>query len=798
MKTLSYSIASLLVLSVMILPAGLRAQGPTVASSFSIENSVGERVTLDIPNSGVVPYTIFFPAFPPTAGSLFYGTTSGGNTAWLAPGSLGSVLQIGLSGDPEWSMVNTLPNGSGTNTILVWDGTSWVSNPNFSSDPANGNTTIGGDLTVTGPNVNLPAGSISNTELENSSIAVNSGTGLSGGGTVPLGGSITLQNTGLLSASGIGSGIDVQTSAGAVTIENTGVTGLTAGNGIDLSGSTGSVTVSNTGILSILGTANQVNVSTVAGVATLSTPQDIHTGAAPTFAGMTLTGLSAGASNQVLIRNTTTNAVETRTIFTLPGGIGTNTTLIWDGTNWVENTAVTMSPTGDIATTGDLSADDATLGGTLTVNSGGDVVLPNGVIDNSELANSSINVSYGGGLSGDASVALGGTLNLNNSGVTGLTAGNGINLSGSTGNVTVTNTGILSVLGTANQVNVSTVAGVATLSTPQDIHTGAAPTFAGMTLTGLSAGTSNQVLIRNTTTNEVETRTIFTLPGGIGTNTTLIWDGTNWVENTSVTMTPSGDITTNGDLTVSGTSVTLPAGSIDNSELANSSVTVNAGTGMSGGGTVALGGSITLDNDGILSVSGTGSGIDVQTTGGAVTVENTGVTGLTAGNGINLSGSSGNVTVTNSGILSVVGTANQVNVSTVAGVATLSTPQNIHTDAVPTFDGMILDNLNNGSTATEVVVSNGGTLETRSLGSLVGGSGRVSTASATSGGSGWSMTITDAAVSASNSILLTYEDPTGSSNKSVHVTNRIVGTSFDVQFSGKPVTGSFVNYYILP
>ena len=59
------------------------------------------------------------------------------------------------------------------------------------------------------------------------------------------------------------------------------------------------------------------------------------------------------------------------------------------------------------------------------------------------------------------------------------------------------------------------------------------------------------------------------------------------------------------------------------------------------------------------------------------------------------------------------------------------------------------------------------------------------------------MTITDATVTATNSILLTYEDPAGGSNKSLHVVNRGAGT-FEVQFSGKPAAGSFVNYYILP
>ena len=65
------------------------------------------------------------------------------------------------------------------------------------------------------------------------------------------------------------------------------------------------------------------------------------------------------------------------------------------------------------------------------------------------------------------------------------------------------------------------------------------------------------------------------------------------------------------------------SGATSNAGLQNSSVTVTAGTGMSGGGAVALGSSVTLTN--------------------------AGVTSLTAGTGISLSGSTGGVTISSSG-----------------------------------------------------------------------------------------------------------------------------------------------------
>jgi hypothetical protein len=71
--------------------------------------------------------------------------------------------------------------------------------------------------------------------------------------------------------------------------------------------------------------------------------------------------------------------------------------------------------------------------------------------------------------------------------VSSLTAGAGINLSGSTGDITITNTGILGINGTANRVQVSSnVGGLVTLTTPQDLNTTANVTLYSLTVTDLS------------------------------------------------------------------------------------------------------------------------------------------------------------------------------------------------------------------------------------------------------------------------------------------------------------------------
>jgi len=97
----------------------------------------------------------------------------------------------------------------------------------------------------------------------------------------------------------------LNTSASPV-FESIGLTGLTEnalmyadGDGVltSLAAATnGQLAIGNTGnppsITGLTGTANQITVTNGAGSITLSTPQDIHAAATPTFAGLTLTGFT--------------------------------------------------------------------------------------------------------------------------------------------------------------------------------------------------------------------------------------------------------------------------------------------------------------------------------------------------------------------------------------------------------------------------------------------------------------------------------------------------------------------------
>lgn len=72
--------------------------------------------------------------------------------------------------------------------------------------------------------------------------------------------------------------------------------------------------------------------------------------------------------------------------------------------------------------------------------------------------------------------------------------------------------------------------------------------------------------------------------------------------------------TQNGHLATKSYVDSVAAGALSNS------ITINAGTGLSGGGQVTLGNSVTLTNAGVLSISGTSNQISVSTTNGQSTI----------------------------------------------------------------------------------------------------------------------------------------------------------------------------------
>jgi hypothetical protein len=182
-------------------------------------------------------------------------------------------------------------------------------------------------------------------------------------------------------------------------------------------------------------------------------------------------------------------------------------------------------------------------------------------------------------------------------------------------------------------------------------------TIDGSQLVALSVAngklTNSSITIAGTSTSLGGTISAATILSGTGTVS-----GSSQITFGSITGIPSGIVSGSAQITFSGISglPTLVSGSsqidltattnyasgiltrlnavgvfsgsaqvtgIGNAQLTNSSVTVTAGTGMSGGGAVSLGGTVTLTNAGVTSITtNTGLSSNVSATG-AVTITNT-------------------------------------------------------------------------------------------------------------------------------------------------------------------------------
>ncbi len=184
-----------------------------------------------------------------------------------------------------------------------------------------------------------------------------------------------------------------------------------------------------------------------------------------------------------------------------------------------------------------------------------------------------------------------------------LTAGNGISIdyNDGTGTLTIANTGVTSVLGTANEVDVSASAGAVTISLPSTINA-------------------------NTTGNA----------------------------NTATTLQNSRTISLGGDLSGSasfngGSDITITAAIQANSVALGTDTTgdyvagASAGNGISVSGSGGEGSNLTITNTGVLSLTGTANEVTVSASAGNITVglpDNVTVAGdLTVDGNLTVSGS---------------------------------------------------------------------------------------------------------------------------------------------------------------
>jgi len=333
-------------------------------------------------------------------------------------------------------------------------------------DVADFTITLGGDL----------SGSVTITDLANATLtasieansvalgtdttgnyvgSVTSGSGLSITGSIGEGSTIVLANDDKGSSQNIFKNIAITGGATVVADSNDDTVTFTAGTGVSLvaATSTDTITVTNTGVTQLAGTTNEITVSASTGSITLGLATN------PTVAGnLTVTGdLTVNGTtttlntetlsiedNIILLNGNVTSSPSANAGIEVERGTSANASLYWDETadKWYVNDSTTSKA---IALVG-----DATFNTFSTFTDGSNSATPDS--------------------SSDTFTFTGGT---------------GISVAINTGadSLTVTNEGVRTLAGTADQVTVSASTGAVTLSLPQSINTTSTPTFSALTLT---------------------------------------------------------------------------------------------------------------------------------------------------------------------------------------------------------------------------------------------------------------------------------------------------------------------------
>ena len=177
---------------------------PRIANNFTLTNSLisdnGTQVAignLSIDSSGIISFA-GSQTFPGT-GSV--NSVSSGNS-FIAIGGTGANPTVSLNTTATDARYLQLGGGTMTGPITFANGQTFPGTGTVTSVNTGAGLT-GGPITGAGT-ISIPNSGVTNAMLQNSSLTVNSGSGLSGGGTVALGGVLTLNNTGVLSVGASG------------------------------------------------------------------------------------------------------------------------------------------------------------------------------------------------------------------------------------------------------------------------------------------------------------------------------------------------------------------------------------------------------------------------------------------------------------------------------------------------------------------------------------------------------------------------------------------------------------------
>jgi hypothetical protein len=631
----------------------------------------------------------------------------------------GTQVNLGASGTvtaAAGTLTGTTLNSTVINSNLQTVGTLTnltVSNPISGSITGNAATVTNGVYTTNLYSNPSWITDLASSKITGATMTITAGTGLSGGGSLALGGSVTLNNTGVLSVNG---------QAGAVT----NIATLTGGylttsqippsllGGVNYQG-TWDATANSPSLADGTGTQGYEYVVTTAGTHNFGHGNiTFNIGDFVIYSGTVWQRIPSGAN--VTSFNTRTGAITLQTsdvTGVLTTGSVTNTMLA--------NSKVTIGSTditlGNTVTTiaGLTSVTSTAFVGNVTGNVSGNAgTVTNGVYTSGSYADPTwlTSLSYSK-LSGAptvySSVYLGSTSVPFNR-ASGALSLSGVSIDGNAGTATI--------LANSRNINGTAFNGSADITiTAVNPYT----LTIGTGLTGTSYNGSGAVTIA------VDNTAVMLLSG------TQTIAGTKTFSSTITgSITGNAGTVTNGVYTTDTGSVTntMLAGSIANNKLTNSSVTVTAGTGMSGGGTVSLGGTITLTNAGVTSAVA-GTGINVSSGTGAVTITNTGVTSINstltgAVTGIITSSDTG--TVTNTMLAGSIANNKLTNSSVTIGTTSISlggtstTLSGLTSVSATTFTGALTGNVtgNVSGTASTITGTYGGTLTSSQVTSALG------------------------------------------------------------------------------